>query len=406
MRSLDIGHVLRRCLTLGLGTAVCCAAAPQPTLDTAAEIEREALSERLRAAQVEGGPYAKELIEPLTSLVSLYDESGNHDLAAAVTEQALQVIRANYGLRSLDQAPLLQQRIRTEQGRGNAAAAWELEQELLRLARAHRGDLRAAAIFREVGDKRLDLLRRYAVGEPAPEVQLGCFYRVYRVETGLLDNCSSGSRRAAIAGILKSAQRYYADAINVFRDAELYSSEELRALEMALIRSAYLHGTGDYQIGRESYGRLLAYDVASGASLRARLDALVQLGDWDLLYEQRPAALGVYRATYEFLQRQALDQSSIDALFSPSVPVALPAFLSSPLVSSSSPGAEHVDVAFDISRYGSSGRVEVLDASPGVSKDARRRLVQTIERTRFRPRFVGGDLPRETRVVVRYYVND
>ena len=72
----------------------------------------------------------------------------------------MQVIRANYGLRSLEQAPLLQQRIRSEERRGDFAAAWELEQDLLTLARRQRDDLAAAPILHEIGDKRMDLLKR------------------------------------------------------------------------------------------------------------------------------------------------------------------------------------------------------------------------------------------------------
>ena len=65
------------------------------------------IAERITEAQARGGPYSTELIDPLKSLSVLYEENGNHALASAVLEQAMQVIRANYGLRSLEQAPLL-----------------------------------------------------------------------------------------------------------------------------------------------------------------------------------------------------------------------------------------------------------------------------------------------------------
>ena len=89
----------------------------------------------------------------------------------------MQVIRANYGLRSLEQAPLLQQRIRSEEARGNFAAAWELEQDLITLARRQPNDLGAAPILHEIGDKRMDLLRDYLDGGIPPQIILGCYYQ-------------------------------------------------------------------------------------------------------------------------------------------------------------------------------------------------------------------------------------
>ena len=131
------------------------------------------IAERVEEARAQGGPYSKDLIDPLRILAEIHQQSGNHDLAAAVTEEALQVIRANYGLRSLDQAPLIRERIRSEGARGNAAEAWELEQALRTLAKANPGDLRTAAIFGEIGDRRMDLLRRYSAGEVPPHAELG-----------------------------------------------------------------------------------------------------------------------------------------------------------------------------------------------------------------------------------------
>jgi hypothetical protein len=132
------------------------------------------LADRITKVQAQGGPYSSELIDPLKNLSVLYQESGNHALASAVLDQAMQVIRANYGLRSLEQAPLLQQRIRTEETRGDFAAAWDLEQDLLTLARRQPDDLRSAPILHAVGDKRMALLRTYLRGTLPPQLYLGC----------------------------------------------------------------------------------------------------------------------------------------------------------------------------------------------------------------------------------------
>jgi hypothetical protein len=366
---------------------------PQPVPASAAEEQRRVIAERIEEARAKGGAYAKELIDPLTSLAELYRESGDHDLAVAVTDQALQVIRANYGLRSLDQAPLIRERIRSEEARGNAAEAWDLEQALLTLARANLGDVRSAEVFKEIGDKRMDLLRRFDAGEFLPQVELGCYF----------EKCTFGSRKIAARAMLADAQGNYSAAIRVLLVAGQYSSAELEDLELDLVKSTYWYG-GPYQTGRQSLRRLIAYDVANAQPLVNRADALLQIGDWDLLYERRALALDTYEATYEFLKREGVERAAIDALFLPELPIVLPVFQSNPLATS--PSDEHVDVSFEITRYGFAERVKVLAKTPNVSDEAEERLVRLIEGRRFRPRVVDGELPRSTPVELRYYVSD
>lgn len=128
------------------------------------------------------------------------------------------------------------------------------------------------------------------------------------------------------------------------------------------------------------------------------------MADWDLLYERRTLALELYEAAYDFLKREAVEPGAIDALFLPEIPVVLPAF--QPNTLATSPGADHIDVAFSITKYGTSARVKVIAKTTNVSDDAERRLVRLIEQRRFRPRVVDGEFPRSSRVEVRYYLND
>lgn len=80
------------------------------------------------------------------------------------------------------------------------------------------------------------------------------------------------------------------------------------------------------------------------------------------------------------------------------------AFQPNPLVTS--PSDEHIDVSFDITRFGTSERVKVRAKTTHFSDEAEEKLVRLIERRRFRPQVVDGEFPRSTPVVVRYYLND
>ena len=88
----------------------------------------------------------------------------------------LQAGAQDMAVRSLDEAPAIQQRIREERQQGNAEAAWNLEQALLELAVQNPDDVRSGRILSDTGDFRLIMLSRYAAGEVVPEIELGCYY--------------------------------------------------------------------------------------------------------------------------------------------------------------------------------------------------------------------------------------
>jgi hypothetical protein len=271
---------------------------------------------------------------------------------------------------------------------------------LLQLAYRNPGDTRAASIFHKIGDKRMDLLERYAKGEEfLPQVILGCYYA---------EECHAGSRRVAIQAMLLEAQRYYFAAIEVMQRNELYSSDELRNLEMELVRTSYVHGR-DPGVGRASLRRLLTYEVASAASLQTRVESLVQLADWDLIYANgrnaMDAALATYEAAHRELEKAEVSPASIEEIFSPATPVVLPTFLPSPLVSAQAAESQgYVDVAFEITKYGESRKIRIVDRASGVTDAAARGLVRSIARTMFRPRLTEGRVVESFPVVVRYYL--
>lgn len=178
-------------------------AQPDDRPDAAAQ---EILAE-IEAVQAQRGDNSPDLIDPLTRLSLLYEERGDDALALALIDQATHVMHVNYGLHSLDEAPLMQRSIRLEEARGNHEAAWKLEQELLALARRHPGEVRTVSIFREIAEKRLKMLARYEDGEFPPQIVLGCYYREPE-----WDSCTSGRKSRVIAAIRSEARRFHAEA--------------------------------------------------------------------------------------------------------------------------------------------------------------------------------------------------
>ena len=178
------------------------------------------------------------MIQPLTNLGLILREQGDADLAVAAFERARHIVRVNYGLSSFKEAPLLRQLIQIEEGKGNAAAAWDLEQKLLGLIRRYPGP-RAAPMLREIADKRADVLTRYSAGEYPPQIVLGCYYAEARSRGQQeLSLGKQVSRQDVAAG--RNAVFYF-DTIEMVLLSEGQSSAELPELYMALARASMRH---------------------------------------------------------------------------------------------------------------------------------------------------------------------
>ncbi|HET7133867.1 MAG TPA: hypothetical protein VFJ95_16545 [Gammaproteobacteria bacterium] len=62
------------------------------------------------------------LIVPFSDLARAHDQAGEHALAIAALDRALELVRVNRGVYSLDQAPLLRQGMIDEEASGNLLA--------------------------------------------------------------------------------------------------------------------------------------------------------------------------------------------------------------------------------------------------------------------------------------------
>ena len=429
---------------LGLLSGIAVLGAVPGTGFSQSESERVRIAEAIRAAEAKNGPRSADLIQPLTDLSQQYETEGRHALATAAVEQARQIVRANYGLHTLDQVSLIEQALENEQALGNLAMVEALEEELFDLARRHPADLRAVAIHRDLGARRMNLLRRFLAGEAPPEIypEVGWY---------------SFTRDDVVSDLVSDAQSHYADAAAVLLRNDRYSSDELRDLELSIVRAGdvirqrnrpdtYALGYRQYELqartntlwdlagsvsshdadqrrqrvkymatryhlGRESYRRLIAYDEtvsgpapADGAALARRARAHLDLADWDLLHSANGVALDEYARVHEMLSADGQAEPLIEEIFAPPMPVVLPAFLPNPLETETSD--RHIDVTFEVTRYGEGRRVEILGATPDVSAAAKNELASLIKSSRFRPRVTDGEVARASLVVVRYYVGD
>ena len=80
-------------------------------IDANAELQQQLL-DTIEEILARDGPYSPAVLEPLRSLIELYQQDEEDVFAAAAIERARQVLRINEGLYTLDQVPLIEQLIR------------------------------------------------------------------------------------------------------------------------------------------------------------------------------------------------------------------------------------------------------------------------------------------------------
>jgi hypothetical protein len=196
-------------------------------------------------------------------------------------------------------------------------------------------------------------------------------------------------------------------AINVFLQNQLYDSQELRELEEKLI------ALGGCDVARESYRRLMYYDEASAETWLNRAATIVRAADSELVcsQNQRPAveraALELYREAYELLERTAVARASIDELFAPEVPIRLTESLparANPIPSAApSDSFGHIDIAFEITKYGRAQGLEFIDSTPNCTDEEKQNLFRWLRDGLYRPRAANGAITDGSRVVWRSF---
>lgn len=384
------------------------------------ERERRIL-EQIREVETRDGVNSPDLIDPWMALGLFHEEQDRHHMAATAFQRARHVVRVNYGLSSLREVPVLMQLVRTEEARGNAERAWDLERELLALARQHAGDMQTYPVFAEVARKRLDLLDRYDSGKRPPQIELGCYYAGYggRDELNAFQrgvgsgSCTAGSRRTVIMTLIRELRGYQAMAVEALVENGRYAGDELERIAEEVVRTNHEYGAPFAGI---VFRPILRYVPEDSAETRQYAQMLIHRADISVLRAHRVGrahdydeVLELYEAAHGLLEREGVDAATLDEIFSPAVPVVLPSIESNPLISSadSASGAsgDYIEVAFDVTKYGEAGNVERIDTS-GTARGADKDLVRTIKRGAFRPRLVGGEIVDADRVVLRHYVSD
>ncbi len=211
--------------------------------------------------------------------------------------------------------------------------------------------------------------------------------------------------------MLAEAQSLYAESVNIILENEDYSSNELPELLMELVHSSYRNG--HYDLGWRSLRYLLAYESTTSEDWLPRIEALIQLADWDLLHSSRlgtrleDSAFANYEQAHTLLEEHGIARDSIEELFLAPIPLTLPSFLPNPIDSREQPDSRgYVEVSFVVTADGKGSQIEIVDTMGDTTRADERALARTIRRSRFRPRWSSSAPMDSAPVLVRYYLNE
>lgn len=142
--------------------------------------------------------------------------------------------------------------------------------------------------------------------------------------------------------------------------------------------------------------------------------AMIDLADWYEIFKDRKSAKAMYGEAYSMLQESSIENSGdlLRELFSPPLPQEIPVYISADHSSQAYYVEEiwpknilgYIDVSFRVDRVGQTGKVKIVDTSPGMAEEFQIALKNDINKNMYRPHFEQGNPVRKS-YIVRYYVS-
>lgn len=376
-------------------------------------INVERFSAEVQSLEVEAGPYASQLAQPLMDLGSQYRNSGDAQQAVDVFRRAMHVLRINHGLDTPLQIPLLMQLIDGHLALGNYKEAdqkqsalynlklqlYQEEDPLRHAATEHFADWQRSAYLADLGKNKYSRL-----------LEINNLYaNMTEVKARL-----NGEHDPALVPLLYKQ-------MHVQYLISLYEGEKENVVQInhtppggagpQLANAAEMQfvtlQNDNFRKGKRIIARILEiYQHNADTSVSDIANALIALGDWQIWFGRQAAAQRRYREAFELLASSENGESLIDESFGK--PVELPAssvFQPGRIA----PRAKHkgeVLMRFSVTKYGKASRIEII-ASNSATKDTDigRRPSKLLRQIRFRPRMEAGKTVSTEGLERKYYVS-
>ena len=377
--------------------------------------------DEIERVETEFGAYGNGLAEQLSGLGEAYQIIGRHDDAIEVFKRAAHINRINEGLYNLNQVPIMENMIESLVARGQWQDANERREYLYWLYKRNYGqwDPRMLPVMDSLSNWYLNV---YAMNRNnGSALALMDAYDLFSDSVKII-NDTYGEKDLRKAGALRglTISNWYFNTYQYIEPRDDFGNNINYSQKEAIDRGQRLttYISNSYVRGKAAITELVdLYADNPNAPPGSEAGAMVELGDWYMLFNKWRSAIDTYQEAHNMLQENSNDEvrHQIDKLFSR--PVALPDL---PLMeTTNNAGSEeelvgdpedtahdYVVVSFDVTRFGSVRNVDILESIPEDSIRNRTRVKNALKNAKFRPRFVDGQPVLTEHVTQRYVFND
>ena len=359
----------------------------------------------LEAAQ---GPHAEELIEARRSLGLLLQQAGEHGRAVAALQQALQSVRVNEGLYSMNQIPILEAIIDSHAALG---ARDELRRNYEYLfwvySRAHAGDRNAGLVpvIKKVGQWYFDL---YNFSPPNTTVEpLIAADDLYEKALRILPEDGPPRERADILYKVAVINHHVAEDVQdpmlshrEIREAMIPHGRTTPFINETAVRQYYADQS--FYKGKRSLNRIVeTYEKTLPDTITEYVRALVFMGDWLTVQRRVIEGSRMYRTAWTALAEHDAPPALAEELFGEPQPIEQ---LPIPGEQEPEAGADsyYADALLDVPESGWPRNIRIQSIHPPEETTLLKRAERGIAATRYRPRYRDGQPVATTDVPLRF----
>lgn len=315
-----------------------------------------------------GGAWDVSLVEQLAALGELQQAQGDHLAALQSLDRAMHVSRINSGLHTTDQIPIVEDMIKSYTTLGQWSDADLYHDYLFYIQQRAYGptDPRIIPVLEKMGRWNMQAFN-IGLGE-ALGIRLSTAQLMFNAAARLVEFHFGKDDERFVPYLNNVVQTSYQisrnpQLLNQVDNTEFRTSQELLA---QLLNERYSTEPAGFSAGEEALREIVThYEQGDDVSLLA--EALTNLADWYLVYEQRRRAGEVYQIAWNLLAELEGGEAMREKLFGTVVPIPVIDRQPRRLGRGSSQGegraalqVDYADLMFTVTRNGSVRSVQVL----------------------------------------------
>ncbi len=373
----------------------------------------------IETGEAESGVYDATLSEMFYGLGKALQRDGQYDESIDAFKHAMHIKRVNDGIYSITQEPMLRGIIesrRTMRDMNQVALQyhqllWLYEKsygsaapELIPLLEEASNWHRDIYLKEESRNKVGYLIKSISLSGSAVDIATQTFGQTHLQLVNLLREMAESSyylaRHYSKYRTLESRDDSDFDVTTsaTFSNSSLLSRDS----QSQTLPSEQRQWTDSYRNGRYAYQRIVEILNDNNATPKERATALVELGDWFVLFKRRDSANESYTEAWNLLT-EAGDLETLDKLLGQ--PVMLPLF-EEEKENESEPSQQQARLRMSINKSGRAHDIDVLETIPADDKGVAHAARRILRSTTFRSRFENGEPVDTDDYELNLYITD